>query len=131
MLTVAIAIAVIVIVGFWVVGGVLLRAGGIIVATFGVLVLAIDHSLAGIILLAVGVLFWLAGHWHYALRHHEYKSPLAQQAFQQFLPHRLDRLAAGVCRSRRWINRTVSRQDSRGRATAAFQGPGEGAASPT
>jgi hypothetical protein len=90
MLTVAIAIAVIVIVGFWVVGGVLLRAGGIIVATFGVLVLAIDHSLAGIILLAVGVLVWLAGHWHYALRHHEYKSPLAQRAFQQFLPHRLD-----------------------------------------
>jgi hypothetical protein len=90
MLTIAIAIAVIVIVGFWIAGGLLLRAGGIIVASFGVLVLAIDHSLAGIILLAVGVLFWLAGHWHYALRHHEYKSPLAQRAFQQFLPHRLD-----------------------------------------
>jgi hypothetical protein len=35
-----------------------------IVAVFAVLVLAIDHSLAGIILLAIGALLWLAGHWH-------------------------------------------------------------------
>lgn len=52
--------------------------------------LAVDQSLTGIILLAVGVLLWLVGHWHYALRHHVYKSPLAQRLFQQLLPHRLD-----------------------------------------
>jgi hypothetical protein len=68
----------------------LLRAGGVVVAIFGVLVLAVDHSLAGIILLAIGVLLWLGGHWHYALGPHEYKSPLAQRIFQQLLPHRLD-----------------------------------------
>src|SRR5580700_10699511 len=90
MLTVAIAIAVVAIVGFWIAGGLLLRAGGMIVAVFGVLVLAIDHSFAGIIPLAIGILLWLAGHWHYALRYHTYKSPLAQRAFQQFLPRRLD-----------------------------------------
>lgn len=90
MLTAAIGIAVVVIVGFWIVGGVLLRLGGMLVAILGVLVLAVDHSLAGIILLAVGVLLWLVGHWHYALRHHEYKSPLAQRVFQQVLPGRLD-----------------------------------------
>ena len=90
MLTAAIAIAVVAVVGFWIAGGVLLRAGGMIVAIFGVLVLAFDHSLVGIILLAVGVLLWLAGHWHYALRDHEYKSPLAERAFRQLLPDRLD-----------------------------------------
>lgn len=68
----------------------LLRFGGLVVAIFGVLVLAVDHSLAGIILLAVGVLLSFAGHWHYALRHHVYKSPLAQRIFQQALPARLD-----------------------------------------
>jgi len=91
MLTAAIAIAVVVLVGFWFVGGVLLRLGGMVVAIFGVLMLAVDHSLAGIILLAVGVLLWLVGHWPGALRHHVYKSPLAQRIFQQALPARVDR----------------------------------------
>lgn len=90
MLVAAIAIAVVAIVGFWIAGGMLLRAGGVIVAVFGILVLAVDHGLAGIVLLTVGVLLWLVGHWHFALRHHEYKSPLAQRIFQQVLPHRLD-----------------------------------------
>ena len=90
MLTAAIAIAVVVGVGFWIAGGVLLRLGGVLVAILGVLVLAVDHSLAGIILLAVGVLLWLVGYWHYALRHHVYKSPLAQRLLQQVLPRRLD-----------------------------------------
>jgi hypothetical protein len=90
MLTTAIAIAVVAILGFWIAGGALLRSGGILVALFGVLVPAVDHSLAGIVLLAVGAVLWLVGHWHYALRHHVYKSPLAQRVFQQLFPRRLD-----------------------------------------
>ena len=90
MLVAAIAIAVVAVVGFWIAGGVLLRFGGLIIAIFGVLVLALDHDLVGVVVLAVGVLLWLVGHWHYALRHHVYKSPLAQRIFQQALPHRLD-----------------------------------------
>jgi hypothetical protein len=54
MLTAAIAIALVAIVGFWIAGGILLRAGGMVVAVFGVLVLAVDHSLVGIILLVLG-----------------------------------------------------------------------------
>lgn len=61
-----------------------------IVAVLGVFVLAIDQRLAGIVLLVVGVLLWLAGHWHYSLRHHEYMSPLAQRLLQQIFPRRLD-----------------------------------------
>jgi hypothetical protein len=53
-------------------------------------VLAVDHSLVGIILLVLGAPLWLAGHWHYALRHYAYKSPLPQRAFQQILPRHLD-----------------------------------------
>ena len=83
-------IAVIAIVGSWIAGGILLRTGGLIIALLGVLDLAIDHNPAGIVLLATGLALWLVGHWHYALRHHEYKSPLAQRIFQQLLPARVD-----------------------------------------
>lgn len=29
-------------------------------------------------------------HWHFALGHHNYKSPLAERVFQQLPPQRLD-----------------------------------------
>lgn len=45
---------------------------------------------AALLVLAIGAVMWLAGHWHYAMRHHEYASPLAQRVFQQVLPERLD-----------------------------------------
>ncbi len=89
-LATAIGIAVIAIVGFWIAGGLLLRLAGILLILLGVLVLATNGDLAGIILLFVGLALWLAGHWHYALRHHEYKSPLARRVFLQVLPTRLD-----------------------------------------
>lgn len=90
MILAAIGIAIVAIVGFWIAGGLLLRLGGTIVAVLGALVLAIDSNLAGIILLGIGLALWLTGHWHYALRHHEYKSPLARRIFLQLLPGRLD-----------------------------------------
>lgn len=90
MLLAAVGIAVIAVVGFWIVGGVLLRAGGLIIALLGVLDLAIYGNPTGIIPLLIGILLWLIGHWHYALRHHEYKGPLAGRIFYQLLPRRLD-----------------------------------------
>ena len=90
MLLAAVGIAIIVIVGFWIAGGILLRAGGLIIALLGVLDLAIYGNPAGIVPLLIGVLLWLIGHWHYALRHHEYKGPLAERIFYQLLPSRLD-----------------------------------------
>src|ERR1035441_4059920 len=90
MLTAAVGIAIVAIVGSWIAGGILLRTGGLIVALLGALDLAINHNPAGIALLAARAAVWLAGHWHYALRHHHYKSPLAQRIFQQLLPVQLD-----------------------------------------
>ena len=90
MVAFALGVTVIAIVGSWIAGGILLRTAGLTVALLGALELAINHNRAGIALLAAGAAVWLAGHWHYALRHHYYKSPLAQRVFQQLLPRRLD-----------------------------------------
>ena len=83
-------IAIIAIVGSWIAGGILLRTGGLTTVLLGALDLSINHNPAGIALLAIGLALWLVGHWHYALRHHHYKSPLAQRIFQQLIPGRLD-----------------------------------------
>jgi hypothetical protein len=59
----------------------------------GLLGLAISgrQDTAGLLLLlVVGQFLWLAGNWHFALRHHAYKSPLAPRIFHQLLPRRLD-----------------------------------------
>lgn len=66
-------------------GGLLLRLGGIATATTGLLLAAARHPI-GLLLAPLGVLLWTAGHWHYALRHHTYKSPLARRLFLDVLP---------------------------------------------
>jgi hypothetical protein len=90
MLVAAIGIAIIACVGFWMVGGVLLRSAGLVVAVLAALNLALVGNPAAIPLFLVGLALWLAGHWHYALRHHEYKSPLARRIFYRLLPRRFD-----------------------------------------
>jgi type IV secretory pathway TrbD component len=63
------------------VGGVLLRAAGLVVAALAALDLALVGNAAAVLLFVVGLALWLVGHWHYALRHHEYKSPPARRIF--------------------------------------------------
>jgi hypothetical protein len=84
-----IGIAVLVAGGFWLFGGVILRAGGAFLALLGALALVLLGNAFGIVILAIGVALWLAGHWHFALRHHAYKSPLAERIFDR-LPARFD-----------------------------------------
>ena len=47
-------------------------------------------------LFALGVILWLAGPWHFALRHHAYKSPLAQRAFGVYAFQNIDSLERRV-----------------------------------
>lgn len=74
----------------WLLGGVLLRIGGLLLVVAGGLGLALQHDANGILVLAIGALLWLAGHWHHALRHHAYKSPLARYVFLRWAPAWLD-----------------------------------------
>ncbi len=90
MLAVVIGIMIIAAVGFWIAGGLVLRIGGLTFAVFGAFILAIDRSLVGIVVFVFGFGLWLIGHWHYAVRYHTYKSPLAQRIFLQMLPARFD-----------------------------------------
>ena len=90
MIVTVIGIAVVALVGFWLFGGFVLRVGGLITALAGVFGLVLSGNASGIVLLAIGLAMWLAGHWHFALRHHEYKSPLARRVFCQLLPQRLN-----------------------------------------
>jgi hypothetical protein len=74
----------------WLIGGLLLRIGGLLLVLAGGLGIGLQRNASGALVLAVGVLLWLAGHWHYALRHHTYKSPLARYVFLRWAPAWLD-----------------------------------------
>lgn len=74
----------------WVLGGVLLRLGGIAVALAGAVGVAASGNPNGVLVLAIGAALWLAGHWHWALRHGCFKSPLAGFAFGRCAPAWLD-----------------------------------------
>jgi len=75
---------------FWLLGGLLLRTGGLALAVAGGVGVGLEHNANGLLVLAIGAMLWLAGHWHYALRHHEYKSPLAGYVFMRWAPAWLD-----------------------------------------
>jgi hypothetical protein len=74
----------------WILGGLLLRVGGLILALGGAGAIALTGNANGILVFATGAALWLAGHWLYALRHHEYKSPLAGYVFLRWAPAWLD-----------------------------------------
>lgn len=67
----------------WFLGGFVLRLGGLLIFAAGVVGVASGNA-SGILVATLGALGWLAGHWHYALRHQEYKSPLARRLFSRW-----------------------------------------------
>jgi hypothetical protein len=103
MILTVIGIAIIAVVGFWIFGGVFLRAGGVIFAFVGAISLITLGDPVALFMVVLGFAMWLAGHWHFALRHHEYKSPLARRVFLQVLPPRYDP-------TRRWATPVVSEE---------------------
>jgi hypothetical protein len=85
-----IGIAILALGGFWLFGGVVLRVVGTIFVIAGVVNLLTLGNPVALFMVVLGVVMWLGGHWHFALRHHEYKSPLARRIFLQVLPLRYD-----------------------------------------
>lgn len=94
-----VGVILLVILGLWLLGGVLLRLAGVLLVGVAVLGLAFPDAAGGssggqallaLALLPAGLVVWLAGQWHHAWKHHYYRSPLAQRVFQQLLPVRLD-----------------------------------------
>ncbi len=77
-------------IAFWLLGSLLARLGGLLFVFAGVANLALNPQLGVALLIGVGAAIWLFGHWHYALRHHSYKSPLARYVFCRWLPEWLD-----------------------------------------
>ncbi|HET8956337.1 MAG TPA: hypothetical protein VFN18_11835 [Solirubrobacterales bacterium] len=71
---------------FWLLGGILARLGGLLLVLAGIADFALAPNGSALLLSAIGALIWLAGHWYFALRHHEYKSPLARYVFCRWAP---------------------------------------------
>lgn len=90
MIPAALGLTLLALIGFWLFGGLLLRMGGAILALVGVAGLALTGDPEALFCVAIGAAFWLAGHWHYTLRHLEYKSPLARYVFCRWAPAQLD-----------------------------------------
>lgn len=109
-----IGIAILAIVGFWLFGGVVLRVAGAVFVFVGLISLVTLANPAALLMVAIGLVMWLVGHWHFALRHHEYKSPLAQRIFLQVLPPRYDP-------TRNWATPIVSEVPEAERGTAPDQ----------
>jgi hypothetical protein len=71
--------------GLWQFGSIVLRAGGVVLAVGGLMSTAMTGSPAMAAASIVGALAWLAGHWLFALRHHYFSSPLARRVFNDAL----------------------------------------------
>lgn len=95
MILVDLAILALVLLFVWILGGLLLRVGGIVLALGGTGMVALSGNANGLLVFAIGGALWLAGHWLYALRHGEYKSPLADFLFYRCAPAWLDPIRDG------------------------------------
>lgn len=76
--------------GLWLLGGLLARLVGLLLVFAGLASLALSPQFEAALLIATGALVWLLGHWHYALRHQRYRSPLARHLFCRWAPAWLD-----------------------------------------
>jgi hypothetical protein len=74
----------------WLLGGFLLRLGGLLLVVAGLIGLAVSGNGDGILIFAIGALLWLGGQWHWALRHDAFKSSLARYVFCRWAPRWLD-----------------------------------------
>jgi hypothetical protein len=90
-------------VAFWLLGGFVARVSGLVLVFAGAANLALSPQMGAVMLVGIGAAMWLLGHWHYALRHQAYKSPLARHVFCRWAPEWLDP-------TRNWVIPTGARQ---------------------
>lgn len=90
MILVDLAIVALGLICVWVLGGLVLRLIGYTLALAGAGVVALTGNANGALVFAIGVVLWLAGHWLFALRHGQFKSPLADFLFCRCAPAWLD-----------------------------------------
>jgi hypothetical protein len=79
---------------FWVLGGIVLRVGGWVYLAAGTLGVFFGHGVEPLLFLLLGAAMWLLGHWHYALRHGAFKSPVASYVFCRLAPEWMDPMRA-------------------------------------
>lgn len=91
--------------GVWLFGSLALRVGGVLVFLFGLYGLT-QGIPAELIIVLLGAVAWLGGHWLYAYKHHFYKSAIAGRIYQQTFLARVDP-------TRGWGVPTVSRDQRR------------------
>lgn len=84
------ATGVLVALGFWLLGGAVLRVGGVLLVATGLLFAAVSGSPVAVLAIVLGGLAWLAGQLHHGVRHHCFSSPLARRVFHEALPSQLD-----------------------------------------
>jgi hypothetical protein len=84
------ATGVLVALGIWLLGGIVLRVGGILLVAVGLLSTAATGSPSVALLTLLGAVAWLCGQWHYGACHHCFSSPLARRVFHEALPRPFD-----------------------------------------
>ena len=80
---------------FWAFGGIVLRLGGWLYLAAGTLAALFGHGPEPLVFLLLGAASWLLGHWHYALRHGAFKSPVASYVICRWGPAWMDPTRAG------------------------------------
>jgi hypothetical protein len=82
----AILLTFVALVGFWIFGGIALRSLGIIAFAAGALQALAGQAAGTLVLIPAGFAMWLAGHRHFGIRHHGFKSPTAERILTRRLP---------------------------------------------
>lgn len=96
-----VALLVLIGLGVWIFGSFALRLGGLLLFLLG-LVGLLQGTPAALIVVMIGGVAWLGGHWLFAYKHHVFRSAIAQRLSAQTFLARVDP-------TRGWGLRTVSR----------------------
>jgi hypothetical protein len=83
------ALLVLIALGVWIFGSFALRLGGLLLFLLG-LVGLLQGTPAALIVVVIGGVAWLGGHWLFAYKYHAFKSMIAQRLFQQTFLARVD-----------------------------------------